>query len=308
MANSESSFRGPMQPWPDLADTARTIHLPEINLRLFSYQLGDHPTHGLIFVHGLGDEADSWRHILRPLAEHTRVIAIDLPGFGRSAKPDIAYTIPFYVRVLNELIQVLQLQQVTLVGNSMGAAICQAAAFEHPDWLANLVLVDGSLLTAGQRLSLSLLLFLVPGLGEWLYTRYRKDPQAAYESLRLYYHDLDNLPEADCRFLYQRVNERVWDDAQRRAYFSALRSMAAYTSGQQKGLAEQLRHFNIPTLLVWGEQDQVIPLASGQALAKAQPSAHLEVLANAGHLPHQERPQHFCDLLAQFFVLRTLAN
>jgi pimeloyl-ACP methyl ester carboxylesterase len=296
----EHAFVEPMQPWPDLEQAVHYLQLPGADLRLFTYQAGSHPQLTLLLVHGLGDEADSWRHVLLPLSQRARVIAIDLPGFGRSAKPDIAYTLPFYCRTIQSLVQALDLQQVVLVGSSMGAAICQSLALEEPAWLKGLVLVDGALLTAGQRLNLGLLLFLIPGLGEWLYNRLRKDPQAAYQTLRPYYASLEQLPQADRDFLYRRVNQRVWDDAQRRAYFSALRSLAAYISGQQKGLSGRLRQLQLPALALWGAQDQIIPLATGQALAQAQPSARLVIFPNSGHLPHQEHPQEFIESVSSF--------
>lgn len=297
---SESAFVEPMQPWPDLEQAVDNLHLPGVDLRLFTYQLGSAPQLTLLLVHGLGDEADSWRHVLRPLSTDARVVAIDLPGFGRSAKPDIAYTLPFYSRTIQSLVKLLGLREVVLVGSSMGAAICQSLALERPDWLKGLVLVDGALLSAGQRLSLNLLLFLIPGLGEWMYTRLRKDPQAAYQTLRPYYANLERLPQPDRDFLYRRVNQRVWDDAQRRAYFSALRSLAAYISGQQKGLAERLRQLQLPTMALWGAQDQIIPPAAGQALVQAQPSARLVVFPNSGHLPHQECPREFVESVSSF--------
>jgi len=285
--------REPMQPWPGLEDAVHYLQLPHSGLRLFTYQLGEDPQLTLLLVHGLGDEADSWRRVLRPLAQSTRVVALDLPGFGRSAKPDIAYTLPLYTHVIQELVQALDIQRAVLVGSSLGAAICQSIALEEPAWLKGLALVDGGLLTAGQRLNLGLLLFLIPGLGEWLYTRLRKNPQAAYETLRPYYASLDRLPQADRQFLYQRVNQRVWDDAQRRAYFSALRSLAAQVSGRQKGLAGRLAQLRLPTLILWGAQDHIVPLATGQALHQAQPATRLVVFPDSGHLPHQEYPQEF---------------
>ncbi len=298
----ERAFVEPMQPWPGLEAAVRYVQLPASGLRLFTYQLGEDPQLTLLLVHGLGDEADTWRHVLRPLAQSARVVALDLPGFGRSAKPDIAYTISLYSRVIQELVQVLDIPRAVLVGSSLGAAICQSIALEEPAWLKGLALVDGGLLTTGQRLNLGMLLFLVPGLGEWLYTRLRKNPQAAYETLRPYYVNLERLSPADRQFLYQRVNQRVWDNAQRRAYFSALRSLATQVSGRQKGLAERLKRLKLPTLILWGAQDQIVPLATGQALEAAgraaQPAARLVVFPNSGHLPHQECPQEFVENLA----------
>ncbi|MFM8320878.1 MAG: alpha/beta fold hydrolase [Chloroflexota bacterium] len=293
-------FTSPMQPWPELAPYARVVSLPGAGRRIFTFQAGPPAPSGrpaLILVHGLGDEADSWRSVLLPLSRSHQVVALDLPGFGRSDKPDIAYSLAYYGQVIKELVQTLQLPEVVLVGSSMGAVISQSLGLENPPWLKGLVLCDGSLSNEGQRLSLPLLMFLLPGLGEYLYNRLRKDPQAAYETLRPYYADLDALPEAERRFLYQRVNQRVWDDGQRRAYFSALRGLSAATARARHNQAA-LAGLRTPTLLVWGEADYIFPLASGQATARLLPDARLVQAPGAGHLPHQERPQEFLQILA----------
>ena len=99
-----------------------------------------------------------------------------------------------------------------------------------------------------------------PLLGEWLYTRLRRDPQAAYQTLAPYYGRLDELPKADRAFLFQRVNERVWSDGQRRAFFSTFHSLARWLPGQQRDLAVRL-------------------------------STHLAVVPGAGHNVHQENAE-----------------
>ncbi len=286
-----ADFRTPMQSYPGLAPYAQAIDLPRNGLRLFYYAAGDPRQPTALLVHGLGDEADTWRHLIAPLSARWQIIAPDLPGFGRSGKPKRAYTLAFLQSCLFELLDILAVQQVLLVGHSLGGMLAQGMALAQPRRASGLALIDGALLTRPQRLNPQLLLFLIPGLGEWLYTRLRSNPQAAFDSLRAYYANMDSLPQLERDFLFQRVNQRVWSDGQRRAYFSVFRHLVATVSGLQKGLPARLAQLHTPTLVLWGEQDRINPPESGQALAQLQPAAKWALIPNAGHMPHQEQPQ-----------------
>jgi len=288
-----------MKPWPGLEPFGRTLALPNSGLNLFFYDTimegGDEsgPAAGetVLLVHGLGDEADSWRYLLPELAAYCRVLAVDLPGFGRSGRPSKSLSAPYLVSVLLELLDRLNISSATLVGSSLGGLLCQQITLTHPQRASGLVLLDGTLVATDQALSLRLLLFMIPGLGELLYTRLRRDPQAAYETLRPYYSDLDSLPEVDRDFLFQRVNERVWSNRQRRAYFSVLRRLATWSPRQQKELPERLDLCQVPTLAIWGDQDRIISIEAARSLVRQQPTARLVTIPGAGHLPHQEQPQ-----------------
>jgi pimeloyl-ACP methyl ester carboxylesterase len=292
-----SPFRAPMQPWPGLEKYQRRQALPRYGLNLFLYDLPGVASETMILLHGLGDEADTWHGLIEPLSQHWRVIAPDLPGFGRSDKPRRTYDVPFFCGVLLEMLKQLGIDQATWVGHSFGGFLANTLALEYPHVVSGLVLVDGGRLVQAQRLELGLLLFLVPGLGEYLYTRLRKDPQAAYATLSLYYADIEGLPEEQRRFLFQRVNERVWDDAQRRAYFSTLRNLARFTIQEQRGLAERLARMMVPTLIAWGEQDRIVPPESANSLAQAIPGSKLVLVPGGGHNLQQERPEALLDAI-----------
>lgn len=278
-----------MRPWPGLEPYTRQVTLPDSGLCLHVYDAGPRDAPALVLLHGLGDEADTWRYLIPPLAQRYRVLAPDLPGFGRSAGLR-RYTLPGVLDTLWALLDALALSQVTLLGNSLGAMLGQALALARPERVRQLVLLDGGLVNR-QPLSLGLLLFMTPGLGEWLYTRLRRDPQAAYASLRPFYADLDGLPQADRDFLFRRVNARVWSDRQRRAYLALLRRLGPWLAGMQKQLPAQLAGLSAPTLILYGEQDAINSPENGRALAALLPSARLAFIPGAGHLPHQERPE-----------------
>lgn len=215
-----------MPPLPAFAPFVRRVVLAQHRLTLFLYDThpDDHDDVPLLLVHGLGDEADTWQHLLPMLAAKRRVLAVDLPGFGRSDKPNAPYTVPWYAAVLCGLLDTLQLERVALVGHSLGAMTSQWLALEQAARVEGLALLAGGLAAAPRRLDWNTLLLLTPGIGEWVYTQLRKNPQAAYDSLRPFYADLDALPQSERDFLYQRVNERVWNDDQRRAFFRSLRA------------------------------------------------------------------------------------
>lgn len=292
------TFTGRMEPWPALAPYAQEIPLAGKATSLFAYVGGPETGLPVILVHGLGDEADTWRHVFELLAVHHRVIAPDLPGFGRSPLPDGGITMPDMIEVVKALIGTLEAPEVALIGNSLGAMICHAVALELPERVQALVLLDGMLYVAKQRVDLATLLNLLPFIGEWRYTRLRKDPQAAYESLRPYYADLEGLPQKDREFLFRRVNQRVWSDRQRSAYFSVLRSMGRWVMSRQRTFAQQLADLETPTLVIAGEQDQIVSPENAPALAEVQPSAQVAMIPDAGHVPHQERPQAVLDAIA----------
>ena len=173
----------------------------------------------MLLVHGLGDEADTWRRVIAPLAEGNRVVAPDLPGFGRSSLPSHGRLTPRYLTaVLRGLAASLGLRRVTMVGSSLGAALAQIVALADPNLVSRLILVDGGLL-AMNRLNIGMLLMLVPGLAERRYRSLARDLDAAYASLMPYYASLGSLPREEREFLRERVGERVASVTQMRAYF-----------------------------------------------------------------------------------------
>jgi pimeloyl-ACP methyl ester carboxylesterase len=292
-----------MQPLPEFAPFVRRVALPKSGLVLFLYDTqpdAQDTASGapLLLVHGLGDEADTWRRVLPALATQRRVLALDLPGFGRSDKPDAPCTVPWYAAVLGDLLDTLRIDRAVLAGHSLGAITCQWLALEQPARVDRLLLLAGGLAAAPRKPDFNTLLLLTPGVGEWLYTRLRKDPQAAYASLRPFYADLDALPEADRAFLFQRVNERVWNDDQRRAFFRTLRGLAGWLPGLQKTLAPRLAACTTPTAVLWGERDAVASVENGRALAALQPAARLTILPGAGHNLQQEQPEAVIEAIS----------
>ncbi|MEO6064112.1 MAG: alpha/beta fold hydrolase, partial [Thermoflexales bacterium] len=221
---------------PALTAFQRRIKLPD-RTEIFLYDsAGDGPP--LILLHGLQDEADTWRHIFRALAARYRVIAPDLPGFGRSDKRPRGYGVPLYSGVVMVLAAELGLSRFGLIGNSLGAIVADALAAQHPDRVSALALLDGSLMVSkvpASRLSLFQWLFLGHYDRKIFMALRAGRPEAAFETLRPYYADLDALPTADRDFLAERVVARVWDEPQRLAALTIQRGIVPYflTAGRR---------------------------------------------------------------------------
>jgi pimeloyl-ACP methyl ester carboxylesterase len=249
----------------------------------------------VVLIHGNGDEADSWRHVIPTLAEQHRVIAPDLPGFGRSRAIHQGNLHDLAAGVLR-ILESEHLKSVHLVGSSMGAVVtCLVAPHVQ---VSSLTLCGGSASSLGlSEPSAGVKTLLEPGTGEGYYTGLRDAGiDVAYDTLKPYYANLENLSESDRGFLKNRVWARVWSDSQRGAFFAGLRSLFDPNLVLNTINLEHLR-----TLLLWGKHDQIVPLEAAHQLHAALPNSRLEVIPEAGHLPHQERPEAFVTALEAFW-------
>lgn len=265
--------------------------------RVHYYDAGSLTAPAMILIHGLGDEADTWQHIIPALAERYRVIAVDLPGFGRSEQTRRSYTTGFFANIIAGMFAELNIDKAIVVGSSMGAMVAQRLAMARPDLVKQLVLIGGGISQGKQAMNLGTLLFLIPGVGEIFYSTLRASQDKAYETLRPYYYQLDKLPEAQRQFLRERVWARVWSAGQRRGFLSTLRWLAIDTSTRVPQFIARLSKLDIPTILVWGEHDNIQPLSNAQAMLTFLPNARLVILPDTGHLPQQESPEAIIDLL-----------
>jgi pimeloyl-ACP methyl ester carboxylesterase len=305
---NKNKYQTAMNDWPELSPYGGTIYLEKSNLSIYIYAAGDPANTPVVMIHGLGDEADTWRHIFLPLAESYRVIALDLPGFGRSDKPDLKYTPAFMMEKILELLNILQVNQAVLMGSSLGAILAHQIAIDHPDRVNGLILVGGSLLQSDPMGDWRLTLMRIPVIGEWLYTRLRKNPDAAYNSIRNVYYNLDEMPSEDREFLYERVNKRVWSDGQKKAYFSTLRKFIPWVKEKQGNIEHKLENLNIQTLLIRGEFDQLFSDINLQNVVSFQPDVSIATINGAGHLPHQEKPDRFLKTVLDWLAGQKISD
>jgi pimeloyl-ACP methyl ester carboxylesterase len=257
----------------------------------------------LILIHGLGDEADSWRHLIPRLnGAGFRTIAPDLPGFGRSS-PKGKLSINGHAETIIALIDAAAAASpenpAVLVGSSMGAVIAEAVAFKRPDLVKALALIDGCFPLSG-GINKGLLLMGLPFIGKRWYRAFRKDREGAWKSLYPYYHDLEGMDETDKVFLRERVIARVESGNQERAYFASLRSLNRLSLFGKAGFSFIVKKFPGQILLIWGSEDHVLPEEQAREIRLIRPDAIWKNIEGAGHLPHQESPEKTAKALIQF--------
>lgn len=241
----------------------------------------------VVYVHGFLSSSSTWKRVLTPASAGRDGIAVDLPGAGFSDRPwPWDYTVFGQARHLLRYLDARGWRRVVLVGNSLGGAVCEAVAVARPERVAGLVLVDAA--SPRMRVPLGFRLLRTPVVGD-LQLELLVRPVMGY-TLR---HRLYARPE--------RVTEETVDDwwrpvpvpGTRRAAIEGVRTSFRGT----EGLVEKIR---LPTLVVWGMEDALLPAAQGLDLAAAIAGARYVALPDAGHLPQEEVPGEFSSAVAAF--------
>jgi pimeloyl-ACP methyl ester carboxylesterase len=302
-----------MTPWPSLAPFGKTLSMSGGELFYYDSEgnadSDSNSTTGkttISLIHGLGDEADSWRHILSLLTDAGyRVIAPDLPGFGRSNwKGRISMNV--HRRAVTQLITMTGAasakKPAVFAGSSLGAGIVEMVAYQCPHLVKGLILLDGCL-PFEFKTDKAMFLMSLPFVGKGWYRSFRKNHEAAWKSLYPYYRDLEAMSTADKTFLRERVIARVESPNQERGYFATLRSMNAFFLFRRRTATRIGLYAPGKIALLWGEHDRIFPPKKAELLRRLRPDARFTLIADAGHLPHQERP----DVCAAE-ILRFLQN
>ncbi|HKR78401.1 MAG TPA: alpha/beta hydrolase [Nitrospira sp.] len=239
----------------------------------------------VIVIHGFGGSMWQWEHQQVPLSREFRLLTPDLIGSGLSAKPDIEYRPDEMLDYFVAFMDALNIQRAALVGNSMGAGLAIGMALEHPDRVSKLVLIDGFPANVRERLtSPSIQRALdtpapswLASFGNWLFGG------LLIESvLKEMVHDPALLTPA----VVERSNRNRQRPGVMRPLMTARGTLPLWETGYAKRIG-QIRH---PTLIVWGEEDRVFPIAVGEDLHRTITPSSLVRIPNAGHIPQWEQP------------------
>ncbi len=252
----------------------------------------------VVFVHGLGGCWQNWLENLRPFAEAGhRVIALDLPGFGRSAMPVEPISITTFARTVDDLCAHLGLGPVALVGNSMGGFTAAESAIRHPERVERLVLVDAAGIStalyrtwASERVGR----FLVTGgaIGE----PGRRDPEQAKRLLRRPGY-VQFVMGAVARHPTLLAKDLL---AEQLGSIGAPGFMAAFQAILDYDFTDRLGEIACPTLVVQGTDDVLVPLGDAHEYARRIPKAAALILEDTGHVPMLERPVTFDRAVLEF--------
>jgi pimeloyl-ACP methyl ester carboxylesterase len=252
----------------------------------------------VVLIHGMAGSSATWREVIPTLAEHYRVVAPDMLGHGRSAKPAGDYSLGAHASIVRDLLGYLGVERATIVGQSLGGGVAMQFAYQYPEVCERLVLVSSGGL--GREVNWILRLLSLPGaefvlpvavpgfirdqgnaLSGWLHRHGIRPPRVtemwqAYASLA--------------------------DGESRQAFLRTLRSVV--DAGGQTVSARDRLYLTaaIPTLIVWGDDDPIIPVAHGIEAHELMPGSQLEIFEGVGHFPQVEVPEQLCEVMIDFLA------
>jgi len=252
----------------------------------------------LVFIHGMAGSSATWNAVLPSLAEQFTVVALDLLGHGDSANPPLAdYSLGAFASTVRDVLDALGHQRATVLGQSLGGGVAMQFAYQFPDRCERLVLLDSGGL--GRDVAPLLRGLAFPGV-EYLFPLVFTSAacQAGNTIAALLGKvGLRKTPQAEEMW---RSYESLVDPARRAAFVRTLRSVIS-VGGQQVSAHDRLHTGeHIPTLIVWGGRDSIIPIEHGHAAHRALPHSRFEVFEDAGHYPHCEDPERFVHVVTEF--------
>jgi pimeloyl-ACP methyl ester carboxylesterase len=233
------------------------------------------------------------------LAERHTVLAPDLLGHGRSGKPRGDYSLGAYANGVRDLLAVLGVATATVVGHSLGGGIAMQFAYQFPDRVERLVLVDSGGL--GEEVSLALRAATLPGAEFVLPLMFGPITRTVGRAVGWVLGRLGGRATANVRGLAEGLDSLGDADA-RRAFVHTARSVID-PKGQRIDAHDRLYLAEaVPTMFIWGAKDPIIPLAHGRRAHELMARSRLEVFPGAGHFPFNDDPEHFVEVLADFIA------
>jgi pimeloyl-ACP methyl ester carboxylesterase len=258
---------------------------------------GDPNGEPLLLVHGMAGSSLVWEGVMRELSREYRVIAPDFLGHGESDKPRTDYSLGAFAVFLRDFLDALGIPSATLVGHSLGGGVALQFAHQHRQHCRRLVLVNSGGL--GADVGMPLRLLSAPGAELVLPVIASRPAMALGNGIKF----LQNARGSDTERLQDRVKKytALNDPAGRNAFLRTLRSVVD-VRGQTVSALNRLAELgaDLPTLIIAGDEDKVIPSAHALAAHAALPGSRLEILRGAGHHPQFECPGELARLIDGF--------
>jgi pimeloyl-ACP methyl ester carboxylesterase len=281
IVTSGSSYAAYPAPFMQAAAGANDKSVTVFGAKIHYVEAGNGPV--VILLHGLGGDGSNWAQTMGPLAEKYRVIAPDQIGFGRSDKPFLSYRVGTLVDFLDGFYKELKIERASLVGNSLGGWTAAAFTLAHPEKVDRLVLVD----SAG---------FALPKDGSDVSIRSLLNPSTR-EGVRqllssIFYNKQIFTSDLAVDTVYAR-------SIQTNAGYTIQKFLESVMRGEDM-LDNRLSAIKQPTLIIWGREDQLTPLAGGERFNKEIAGSQLLVIDKCGHVPQIEHAGEFNNALIKF--------
>ena len=253
----------------------------------------------VLLIHGYGDTADGWRRVVPGLLQSHRVIAIDIPPFGRSGDPRERRLIDFYKPFFPELLERLEVERATVIGHSLGGAIALHLTLQRPELVERLGLVA----PAGLGKAPPWWWYALTGYGGvWkaaLSVPSPLTPMLIRQGLTRF---LDWRLFHDPRQMRETIEHIVSMHASPRDFDRLLAAGRCCIDSYTGTLLEDSAAIEVPKWLVWGRHDGLVPSGHAAAFGSLHPDAHVHVFDDCGHYPHIELPSRFNRLLHEWMA------
>jgi pimeloyl-ACP methyl ester carboxylesterase len=286
-----------------------TVHGHPVTYRQVGSDAPGSPEHEVIvLVHGLAGSLATWAPILTELAGRDgdrTVIALDLAGHGGSVNPNADCSLGGYADGIRDLLATLGHDHATLVGHSLGGGVAMQFAYQFPEWCDRLVLVS----SGGLGRSVHLLLRAATLPGSEVVLPLLAHPALVGTARRLLgVTDLIGLTRSPEPLLYLEHLGALADHASRETFTRTVRGALDLGGQRLNGTDRLYLAADIPTLVVWGDHDPIIPVGHAYRAMELIEGAELEIFEGSGHFPHCHQPRRFVDLLIGFLARRAPAR
>ncbi len=233
----------------------------------------------LILLHGMSSSLNTWDSVVIDLKPHKRVISLDLPGFALTGpSPENSYNFPYYSKFIDSFTTRLQIKRFILVGNSMGGAISWNYALHNPSRLAKMVLIDAAgYPKKGESGSLGFTIASTPVINNLML--YVTPKSLVRKSLETVYYDQSRVTDAQV----ERFHDVAIREGNREAALQIFK-------GSFKGGPKQIKSIKTPTLILWGDKDNLIGVNNVENFLRDIQGSKAEVYKNIGHVPMEEVP------------------
>jgi len=261
------------------------------------HMMGEGPP--ILLIHGITSSSRTWKRVMPRLAETHTVIAPDLLGHGQSAKPQGDYSLGAYASGIRDLLVALEIPRATVVGHSLGGGIAMQFAYQFPERMGRMVLINSG--GIGREVNPILRAAALPGAELVLPFMFHPTLHDAALKVRRAIGRIGLQPNADIDGVSEGFASLTKADA-RRAFLNTVRSVID-VGGQKVSASDRLYlAADVPTLIVWGENDRIIPVEHAHAAHEMMPGSRLELFSDAGHFPFNDHPDRFIGLLREFIA------
>jgi pimeloyl-ACP methyl ester carboxylesterase len=282
-------------PAQQLADAdSRFINVNGVNVHYKIYGQGE-PT--FILLHGFGASIFSWREVAGPLSKLGTVIAYDRPAFGLTDRPlkwegENPYSLQSQINLAIGLMDQLNVKKAILIGNSAGGTVSMQVALQHPERVQALILVDPAVYAGGGAPAWVKPLLNTPQM-DHLGPLFARQLQAqGTQFLKTAWHDPSKITPDIFAGYEKPLQIENWDKA----------LWQLTLANQDSGLVNHLTEFTMPILVITGDDDRIVPTEQSLRLAKEIPNAVLKVIAQSGHVSHEEQPVEFLQAVTEFLA------